>query len=55
MVGYEIGLHSRELSLLYKIKDFFGGVGNVQESSTCSFARYSVRNTSDLVKNILPI
>jgi hypothetical protein len=54
MVVYQIELHSRELALLYKIKDFFGGVGNVQESSTRSLARYSVVGISDLVNNVLP-
>ena len=54
MVVYQIELHSRELPLLYKIQDFFGGVGNVNESSTRSLARYSVAGISDLVNNVLP-
>jgi len=54
MVVYQIELHSRELPLLYKIQDFFGGVGNVQKSSTRSLARYSVVGISDLVNNVLP-
>jgi len=54
MVVYQIELHSRELALLYKIQDFFGGVGNVNKSSTRSLARYSVVKISDLVNNVFP-
>jgi hypothetical protein len=54
MVVYQIELHSRELPLLYKIQDFFGGVGNVHVASSRSLVRYSVAGISDLVNNVLP-
>lgn len=50
---YNIELHIREASLLYKLKEFFG-VGNVSVYSARSIARYSVTSTSDLVDFILP-
>jgi hypothetical protein len=44
----------RELSLLYKLREFFGGIGNVNVYSTRSIARYYVTGASDLVNHILP-
>lgn len=53
-VVYNIELHDREVPLLYKLKEFFGGVGNVNVYSARSIARYYVTGASDLVKYILP-
>ncbi len=51
---YIIELHSKETSLLYKLKEFFGGIGNVNVYPTRSIARYYVTGASDLVNHILP-
>jgi len=51
---FNVELHIREVSLLYKFKEFFGGVGNVNAYPARSIARYHVSGTSDLVNYILP-
>lgn len=53
-VVYNIELHDREVPLLYKLKEFFGGIGNVNVYSARSIARYYVTGASDLVNYILP-
>lgn len=53
-VTYIIELHNKEISLLHKIKEFFGGIGNVNEYPARSIARYYVTGASDLVNHILP-
>lgn len=49
-----IELHEREVFLLYKLQEFFNGIGNVSVYSARSIARYSVTRISDLVDYILP-
>ena len=51
---YQVGLHERETPLLYKLQEFFGGVGAISTSSTRSVCRFAVAGTSDLIKNVLP-
>jgi hypothetical protein len=50
---FQIGLHSKDLPLLYKIKDFFG-IGNIRIESSKEVARYSVTSIKDLNNVIIP-
>lgn len=52
---YKVELHEREVPLLHKLQEFFGGAGKVNVSSSSrSLARYTITRTSDLVHKVLP-
>jgi hypothetical protein len=49
---FQICLHVRDLPLLLKIQQFFGGIGSVSVSGDLAF--YSVSSVKDLVNIIVP-
>ena len=51
--SFEIGLHSKDLATLYKIKDYFG-VGSISIRKTRAFASFKVSSISDLKNKIIP-
>ncbi len=52
---YKVELHEREVPLLHKLSEFFGGAGKVNVSSSSRhLARYTITKTSDLVHKVLP-
>ena len=50
---FEIGLHSKDVAILYKIKEFFG-CGNVNIRQNREAASFSVTSISDLKTKIIP-
>ena len=50
---FEIGLHSKDVAILYKIKEFFG-CGNVNIRQTRDAASFKVSSISDLKNVIIP-
>ena len=53
IVSFEINLHSKDISVLYKIKDFFG-VGSINSRNNKNICVYRVNKLNDLVKVIIP-
>ena len=53
IVSFEINLHSKDISVLYKIKDFFG-VGSINFRNNKNICVYRVNKLNDLVKVIIP-
>jgi hypothetical protein len=51
---YQVSLHERETPLLYKLQEFFGGVGAISIAPTRSTCRYVVAGTKDLINNVSP-
>jgi len=51
---FAIGLHSRELSLLLQLQEFFGGIGSIRQSKTHNMVFYSVSSIKDLTTIIIP-
>lgn len=51
---YILDLHNKEIPLLHRLQEFFGGVGNVNASLQRNSARFTVGKKADLVKVILP-
>ncbi len=51
---YQVGLHEREIPLLYKLPEFFGGVGVISTSPTRHVCRYAVAGTYDLINYVSP-
>lgn len=49
----EIKQHSNSVNLLYSIKEYFNGKGNIS-FTTSSLARYKISNLKDIVNLILP-
>lgn len=52
--SFKIGLHIKDLPLLYKIKSFFGEVGNINIDSNREMAYFTVTTIEDLTKVIIP-
>lgn len=53
-ISHEIGLHIREISLLNKIQEFYGGVGKVYSAPDRNSAKFIVTKSNDLVNTLLP-
>lgn len=51
---FRLSLHTKDLSLLYKVKSFYGEIGNIFISSTRQEAYYSINKLSDLLNVIIP-
>jgi hypothetical protein len=52
---FRIHLHSKDLPLLYKIQEFYGGIGFLQVSSSGRSASFlSVKKLEDIIKVIIP-
>jgi hypothetical protein len=49
---FQIGLHKRDLALLLKVQQFFGGIGSIGKSGKMVF--YSVSSAKDLTNFIIP-
>lgn len=49
---FQIKLNVRDLDILYRIKEFFGGAGTITFDK--NFARFNIRKLSDLVDNVIP-
>jgi hypothetical protein len=47
-----IKLHISDVSILYKIQAFFGGIGSVTISG--NMAKYRVSNITDIINVIIP-
>ena len=47
-----IELHTKDLNLLYEIKDYFGGIGSI--TITNKVARFTVVGLKDIIYNIIP-
>jgi hypothetical protein len=51
---YKADLHNKEIPLLHKLQEFFGGVGKINASSLRDSACFTVAKKADLVKVIIP-
>jgi hypothetical protein len=51
---FAINLHKRDLSLLLKVQEFFGGIGAITKSKTTNSVSYSVETKKDLLNVIIP-
>ena len=51
---YQVNLHERENPLLYKLQEFFGGVGSISTYPTRRVCRYAVVGTYDLLNYVYP-
>ena len=49
---FQIGLHERDLALLLKIQQYFGGIGSIGKSGNMVF--YSVSSVKDLTNIVIP-
>lgn len=49
---FQIGLHKRDLALLLRLQQFFGGIGSISKSGNMAF--YLVSNVKDLTSTIIP-
>jgi LAGLIDADG endonuclease/NADH dehydrogenase len=49
---FQIKLNARDIDLLYRIKEYFGGVGNI--SFDKNSAKYVIRKLSDIVDILIP-
>ena len=54
IVSFEINLHSKDILILNKIKEFFCGVGSVTTRDNRNLSVYRVNKLEDLVKIIIP-
>jgi hypothetical protein len=52
--NFQITLHQRDLSLLLKIQQFFGGIGKLNKNFKHESIKYIVTKLSDLIKVIIP-
>ena len=52
-MSFEINLHSKDISILYSIKEFFG-VGSVTIRADKNISVYRVNKLDDLVRVIIP-
>jgi hypothetical protein len=50
---FRIHLHSKDLPLLYKIQEFYGGIGFIQVSSSGRSASFNVKKFEDIIKVIM--
>ena len=53
-VVFEIHLNERELPLINKIQNFFGGIGKIRLSSNSESVHYTIYNNSDLLNIVVP-
>ena len=51
--SFELGLHSKDIAILYRLKEFFG-VGSVSIRQTRDAASFKVSSISDLKNVIIP-
>ena len=51
---FQIELHTRETTLIYKIQEFFGGIGRINIPSKRDLSRFTVTKQQDLLKVIIP-
>ena len=49
---FQIKLNVRDLDILYRIKEYFGGVGTIGFEKNC--AKYTIRKLSDIVDILIP-
>lgn len=52
-LSFEISLHSKDVAILYRIKDFFG-CGNVTTRSNINRSTYRVTSLKDITEKIIP-
>jgi hypothetical protein len=52
-LSFEISLHSKDVAILYRIKDFFG-CGNISTRSNIKRSTYRVTNLSHIQNIIIP-
>uniref|UniRef100_UPI0030029C87 LAGLIDADG endonuclease n=1 Tax=Fomes fomentarius TaxID=40442 RepID=UPI0030029C87 len=50
---FQLGMHLRDILLITKVKDFFGGIGSIHISQTFFKVNYSVDSIQDLTKLIV--
>ena len=53
-LAYSIGLHKKDLDILYQIQSLFGGVGRIKVDNANNKAAYVVTKLSDLNNVIIP-
>lgn len=51
---FKISLHSRDISLILQLQQFFGGIGSVYKDKAKNIVSYSVTSFNDLTKIIIP-
>ena len=51
---FEIGLNNRDILLLLKIQEFFGGIGIINPDKTNDTLKYSVNSLNDITTIIIP-
>ena len=49
---FQIGVHKRDLSLLLKLQEFWGGMGSIYLNPTRNMVNYSVDSNKDLTNLI---
>ena len=52
-IRFKIGLHDREIPLVEKILEFFGGLGNIHKSSDRQVVYYTIGNIKDLNTKVI--
>ena len=53
-LSFEISVHIKDIDLLYKLKSFFGEVGNISIPSSRQDARLKITGLNDIFNYILP-
>ena len=49
---FQLGMHLRDILLITKVKDFFGGIGSIHINQPLKKVNYSVDSIQDLTKLI---
>jgi hypothetical protein len=50
---FKIGLHTKDLNLLYLLPEYLGGIGSIHIARNRNIVNYSLDSTGDLNKLIL--
>ncbi len=53
-LSFELGVHIKDIDLLYKLKTFFGGSGNISIPSTRKEARLKITGINDIFNFVIP-
>ena len=51
---FQIGLNQRDSSLIYQLKDFFGGIGTISLDKKANVLKYSVASLKELSSIVIP-
>jgi hypothetical protein len=51
---FQIGLHVRDISLLYQIQEFFDGIGSIYKEKNNNMVHYEIAGVNDLINILIP-